>query len=102
MLIIDTRAKEAFDQGHIKGAESWPEAEIAARVVKLPKDKLIVAYCACSADSGAVRVAQQLHDTYKFDYANLKVLLGGWGTWQQENTKDANAYPIESASGTTP
>jgi len=44
-LIIDVRAKDIYDQGHIKGAESWPEADIDARVVKLPKDKLIVAYC---------------------------------------------------------
>jgi hypothetical protein len=45
MLIIDVRAKESFDAGHIKGAESWPESDIDARVVKLPKDKYIVAYC---------------------------------------------------------
>jgi peroxiredoxin len=45
MLIIDVRAKESYDAGHIKGAESWPESDIDARVVKLPRDKLIVAYC---------------------------------------------------------
>ncbi len=44
-LIIDVRAKEAFDAGHIKGSQSWPEADIDATNVKLPKDKLIVAYC---------------------------------------------------------
>lgn len=44
-LVIDVRAKDAFDAGHIKGSESWPESDIDARVVKLPKDKLIVAYC---------------------------------------------------------
>jgi WD40 repeat protein/thiol-disulfide isomerase/thioredoxin len=45
MLIIDVRAKESYDAGHIKGSESWPESDIDATVVKLPKDKLIVAYC---------------------------------------------------------
>ena len=44
-LIIDVRAKEAFDAGHIKGAESWPESDIDATNVKLPKDRLILAYC---------------------------------------------------------
>ena len=44
-LIIDVRAKESYEAGHITGAESWPEADIDATVVKLPKDKLIVAYC---------------------------------------------------------
>ncbi len=44
-LIIDVRAKTAYDQGHIKGSVSFPEAEADARVAELPKDKLIVAYC---------------------------------------------------------
>jgi len=44
-LIIDVRAKEAFDAGHIKGAESFPESDVDTRVGELPKDKLIVAYC---------------------------------------------------------
>jgi len=44
-LIIDVRAKEAFDAGHIKGAESFPESDVDTRVKELPKDKLIVAYC---------------------------------------------------------
>ncbi len=44
-LVIDVRAKEAFDAGHITGAESYPESDIDATAVKLPKDKLIIAYC---------------------------------------------------------
>jgi len=42
-------------------------------------------------------VAQKLHDDYKFSYDTLKVLLGGWNTWKQENAKDPNKYPIEPA-----
>ncbi|MBF6614103.1 MAG: hypothetical protein IVW55_13335 [Chloroflexi bacterium] len=44
-LIIDVRAKSAYDLGHIKGAISFPEADVDARANELPKDKLIVAYC---------------------------------------------------------
>jgi hypothetical protein len=44
-------------------------------------------------------VAQKLHDTYGFSYDNLKVLLGGWNTWLQENAKDPNAYPTDSNTG---
>jgi hypothetical protein len=44
-------------------------------------------------------VAQKLHDTYGFSYDNLKVLLGGWNTWLQENAKDPNAYPTDSSTG---
>lgn len=44
-LIVDVRAAEAFQQGHIEGAVNIPEAEVPARVAEFPKDKLIVAYC---------------------------------------------------------
>ena len=44
-LIIDVRAKDNYDQGHIDGAISFPEADLDARVKELPKDKLVVAYC---------------------------------------------------------
>src|SRR5439155_6575232 len=44
-IIIDVRAKETFDAGHIKGAISFPESDLDTRVGELPKDKLVVAYC---------------------------------------------------------
>jgi rhodanese-related sulfurtransferase len=44
-IIIDVRAKETYDAGHIKGAISFPESDIDTRVGELPKDKLVVAYC---------------------------------------------------------
>lgn len=44
-LIVDVRAAEAFQQGHIQGAVNIPEAELASRVAEFPKDKLVVAYC---------------------------------------------------------
>ncbi len=47
-------------------------------------------------------MASKLHSQYGFSYDNLKVLLGGWNTWKQENAKDPNAYPEEITAGTTP
>lgn len=44
-MIIDVRAAQAYDQGHIKGAISFPESDVDARIAELPKDKLVVAYC---------------------------------------------------------
>ncbi len=44
-LIIDVRAKDAYDAGHIKGAISFPEADVDTRINELPKGKPIVAYC---------------------------------------------------------
>lgn len=44
-LIIDVRAALSFDEGHIAGAISFPEADADTRVQDIPKDKLVVAYC---------------------------------------------------------
>ncbi len=40
-------------------------------------------------------MATKLHDQYGFSYDNLKVLLGGWNTWKQNNATDPKAYPTE-------
>jgi len=45
-VALDVRPAEAFEEGHIAGAVSIPEEEVAARAGELPKDKLVVAYCA--------------------------------------------------------
>ncbi|HUS17504.1 MAG TPA: rhodanese-like domain-containing protein, partial [Chloroflexia bacterium] len=42
-LIIDVRAKEAYDEGHILGAISFPESDVDTRANELPKDKLVIA-----------------------------------------------------------
>ncbi len=44
-LIIDVRSPESYQAGHIKGAISFPESDVDARVGELPRDKLIIAYC---------------------------------------------------------
>ena len=44
-VIVDVRGKEAYNDGHIRGALSIPFSEIAERAKELPRDKMIVAYC---------------------------------------------------------
>jgi 3-mercaptopyruvate sulfurtransferase SseA len=44
-IILDVRAKQTYDEGHIVGAISFPEADVDTRIAELPKDKLIIAYC---------------------------------------------------------
>lgn len=45
-VIVDVRPKAQYDQGHIKGSLSIPKTELANRAAELPKDKLIIFYCA--------------------------------------------------------
>jgi hypothetical protein len=44
-VIIDVRPKETFDEGHIEGAISFPDADVDSRVAELPKDRTVIAYC---------------------------------------------------------
>ena len=47
-LVVDVRPKAQYDQSHIKGSVSLPREELKnpARLAELPKDKLIIFYCA--------------------------------------------------------
>jgi len=44
-MIIDVRAAASYDEGHIAGAISFPEADVDTRINEIPKDKLVIAYC---------------------------------------------------------
>jgi 3-mercaptopyruvate sulfurtransferase SseA len=45
-IAVDVRGSVDYDLGHIKGARSVPLGLIAAQAKELPRDKLIVTYCA--------------------------------------------------------
>jgi len=44
-ILLDTRARQAFDQGHIPGAWCLPLEELDALAVQLPKDREFATYC---------------------------------------------------------
>ncbi len=45
-IVVDVRSEDAYAAGHIKGARVIPEDQITRRADELPRDKLIVTYCA--------------------------------------------------------
>lgn len=46
VIIVDTRSKEDYERNHIKGSINIPFNEISQRANELPRDKMIVTYCA--------------------------------------------------------
>ena len=44
-VLLDTRDRAAFDNGHIPGAWCAPFAELSEVMKTLPKEKEIVTYC---------------------------------------------------------
>lgn len=45
VVVVDVRPPEEFHAGHIPGALSIPMSELEAKLIELPRDREIVAYC---------------------------------------------------------
>ena len=76
-VLIDLRSKEASTAGHIKGAVSIPEADLAAAKDKFPKDKSapVILYSDDQASAGAFASVRG------WDYKNTTILNGGAKAW---------------------
>ena len=78
--ILDVRAQEEYDQGHIPGAIVIPHTEITVRAEAELKDKdqLILVYCRSGRRS---KLAAE--DLVKLGYTNIKE-FGGILDWPYE------------------
>ena len=76
-VLIDLRSKEAATAGHIKGAVSIPEADLAAAKDKFPKDKSapVILYSDDQASAGAFASVRG------WGYKNTTILNGGAKAW---------------------
>ena len=92
-LLIDLRAKEAFDAGHIGDARNVPAAELEAQSETLKKwrDRPVITYCDSGVSgAGAARTLTKLGFTKVFN------LEGGLNAWAKDNlplTKTAGGKP---------
>jgi rhodanese-related sulfurtransferase len=84
-VFIDVRSNAQFSLGHIKGAKSIPGSQIISRFSEVEAGKIVIAYCACSAEQSAGAAATNLmnHGVKK-----VWALKGGWNDWKN------NRYPI--------
>jgi rhodanese-related sulfurtransferase len=77
-VVLDVRGSVEYDMGHIKGALLMPLGQIAARAGELPRDKLMVTYCACKHEGLSGNAVQELQ---KQGIVNAGALLGGLDAW---------------------
>ncbi len=71
-LLIDVRSLAEYEQGHIETAVSMPLAQLVNDGLSLPKDMLIIVYCASGIRSGmAVRCLEDLGYTKVVDFGSL-------------------------------
>ncbi len=90
-VVVDNQPKEAYDMGHIPGAINFPWTMEIKRPGNLPRNKLLILYCACAHEEDSTDVATQL--TKKFGYKDVKLLEGGWLQWLKLG------YSVEKGKG---
>jgi rhodanese-related sulfurtransferase len=81
-LVIDVRAGEQYEAGHISESRHIPQKDLAASAESLRKykDKPVITYCDTGLSGGAA--ARELS---RLGFAKVFNLRGGLGAWQKEN-----------------
>ena len=85
VTLIDLRSADTYaeSEGKIAGAIHIKERRLRARtglppLRDLPRDALVVTYCACPNDEAAVRASQTLSAA---GFKRVRALKGGWRAW---------------------
>jgi rhodanese-related sulfurtransferase len=81
ILVVDVQPKSIYDQEHIEGSVSFPQAMQINYTGNLPRDKLLILYCACAHEEDSSDVAMQLVNN--FGYKSIMLLEGGWLRWKE-------------------
>ena len=75
-ILIDVREPEEYGHGHVPGAISIPQAELATRLAEIPRDRPVVLHCA-----GGYRSSVASSLLRREGWADVSDLLGGFGAW---------------------
>jgi len=80
-VLLDVRAPELFDRGHVPGAINLPHGKIIeSKLRQWPAETLFVTYCAGPHCNGAVRGALRLSRLGR----PVKIMVGGITGWIDE------------------
>lgn len=91
-VLLDSRSREAWDQGHVPGAVHLPGREVAARAeAELDRSVPVVTYCWGPGCNGATRAALAL----ALLGFRVREMIGGLEYWAREG------LPVETAGGPT-
>ncbi|NNF06490.1 MAG: rhodanese-like domain-containing protein [Candidatus Eisenbacteria bacterium] len=80
-VVLDVRAEEFYEAGHVPGAISLPHPKMTkTRMDEFPEDTLFVVYCAGPHCNGANRAAIKLARLGR----PVKEMIGGVEGWKDE------------------
>lgn len=89
IVVVDNQPQSAYEIRHIPGAVNFPWAMEITGPGNLPKDKLLILYCACAHEEDAGDVAMKL--ITNFGYKNIMLLDGGLLRWVELE------YPVQDS-----
>jgi rhodanese-related sulfurtransferase len=89
-VLLDSRSRGAWDQGHVPGAVHLPGREVAERAIgELDRSVPVVTYCWGPGCNGATRAAL----TLTLLGFRVREMIGGFEYWSREG------LPVETATG---
>ena len=77
-VLLDVREPEEYAQGHVPGAVSLPQAELATRLDEIPRDRPV--YTICRSGGRSLRSAQFL---LQAGLPDVKSVAGGTDEWAE-------------------
>jgi rhodanese-related sulfurtransferase len=91
VIVVDSRSREAWDQGHLPGAVHVPTGSVPSLAPQLidPATTTVVTYCWGPGCNGATRAALAFA---RLGY-RVREMIGGYEYWVREG------FPTESALG---
>jgi rhodanese-related sulfurtransferase len=90
VAVIDVRAVEAYQAGHIPGALQIPLEYVAGEIPWFPRDKEIVTYCSCPAEETSGHAILILRAG---GLTNAAALKGGYEAWEQAGLPTEKGLP---------
>jgi rhodanese-related sulfurtransferase len=91
-LIVDTRKRLSWDQGHVRGALHLPAETLDAQLATLPRDRTLIVYGWGPGCNGGTHTARRLI-AEGFD---VRELIGGYEYWVR------NGFPVEQPGAVKP
>jgi rhodanese-related sulfurtransferase len=77
VVVIDVRHPDAYTE-KIIGALQIPYDQIESHLKDIPRNKPVIAYCACPTEATSGAAVKAL---IKNGYKNVYALKGGWNSW---------------------
>lgn len=77
-VVLDVREPEEYAHGHVPGALSLPQAELATRLAEVPRDRPV--FVICESGMRSLRATQFLR---QLDYTRVVNVRGGTAAWRK-------------------